>query len=338
MQLIADKEKKIKFIAGFIAVMLSLLILMMPSADAAGSIKSAPYAMASQITEGSAKSIKAFLTKNGEHGDLYKFATGENKTVSSANGKTFNFNKQFKTLTYLLAALGMSVAVLLAFYKMFVSLEKGQDALETTLRLLFEVTVVLLIIVNVGPIIQLITNIGDLIASSVTLDKPGKSGDLGVQILQGMGIKPKQHDGGTYYVGGLNWFKAVAILLVPWVLSFLVTIGGYFVVFTILFELMLRRLFTPFAIADIYGEGLRSPGMRYLKKYLAIFLKIAVVLATCYLIGICQTIVLPDTTKTKALDDFKSVIVFILKVLAINFSGIGIMLKGGEIANDIAGA
>lgn len=336
MQLIADKEKKIKFIAGFIAVMLSLLILMMPSADAAGSIKSAPYAMASQITEGSAKNIKAFLTKNGKYGDLYKFATGENNTVSSSNGKTFNFNKQFKTLTYILAALGMSVAVLLAFYKMFVSLEKGQDALETTLRLLFEVTVVLLIIVNIGPIIQLITDIGDLIASSVTPDKPDKL-DLGVQILQGMGIKPKQH-GDTYYVGGLNWFKAVAILLVPWVLSFLVTIGGYFVVFTILFELMLRRLFTPFAIADIYGEGLRSPGMRYLKKYLAIFLKIAVVLATCYLIGICQTIVVPDTTKTKVLDDLKSVIGFILMVLAINFSGIGIMLKGGEIANDIAGA
>ena len=63
MEFTIKKEKKIKFMTGLIAVILSFLVLMTPSGNAAASIKSAPYAMASQITEGSAKNVKAFLTK-----------------------------------------------------------------------------------------------------------------------------------------------------------------------------------------------------------------------------------------------------------------------------------
>lgn len=317
--------------------MFSLLIIMTPVANAKTSIYEAPYSMAEQITDGAAKNIKKFLSKKGKYGTLYQFATGEEKTVN-ANGQSYSFNKVFGNFDTVLKILGMGVAIILAFWRFFTMVEKGQDPIESILRLIFEVMIVILIILNVDRILKLITDLGDLIAQAANTGSQKKL-NIPVRMLKGLGINPKKH-GNTYYVRGMSWFKAVVILFIPWVLSFLVTIGGYFVVFSVLFELMLRRLFTPFAICDIYGEGLRSPGMRYLKKYLAIFIKIAVIFATCYIIGVTQAMIVPATDAgLKAFfKNMTSTIGFNLMVIALNFTGIGVMLKGGEIANDIVGA
>lgn len=318
--------------------MLSLLVVMMPVANAKTSIYEAPYSMSKQITEGAAKNIRKFLSKKGQYGTLYQFATGEAKTVN-ANGQSYNFNKVFGNFDTVLKILGMGVAIILAFWRFFSMVEKGQDPIESILRLLFEIMIVLLFILNTDKILKLITDLGDLIAQAANTGNSQKKLNLPVKMLKGLGITPKKH-GSTYYVRGMSWFKAVVILFIPWVLSFLVTIGGYFVVFSVLFELMLRRLFTPFAIADIYGEGLRSPGMRYLKKYLAIFIKIAVIFAVCYIIGVTQAMIVPATEEgIKAFfSNMNKTIGFVLMVIALNFTGIGVMLKGGEIANDIVGA
>ena len=48
-----------------------------------------------------------------------------------------------------------------------------------------------------------------------------------------------------------------------------------FLIFSAIFEVKVRQIFAPVAVAAIAYEGGRSPGVRFLKKYLACFVKIA---------------------------------------------------------------
>jgi len=49
----------------------------------------------------------------------------------------------------------------------------------------------------------------------------------------------------------------------------------YIAYFGYLFEFLLRRIFMPIAIGNIVTEGLRSPGYRFIKRYLTVYIKIA---------------------------------------------------------------
>ena len=46
-------------------------------------------------------------------------------------------------------------------------------------------------------------------------------------------------------------------------------------VYGLLFEMVIRRMFTPIAITGIAVEGIRSPGVRYLKNYFALYIRLA---------------------------------------------------------------
>lgn len=335
------KEKRIRYVTGLIALFMCMLVITTPVADAKGDIREAPYAMAKQITQGATKSVKMYLTSStddganriGDPGKLYSFATGEKVDNGGTN---IQFATVFKTFTVVLKTLGIAVAIIFAFIKFFQSLEKGQDVIEGILKLLIEIFIVMLVIINVETILGWISDIGNLITEALDQTIDDKNRDIARAVLDGMGIKAKNKNG-TFLVGGLNLFKGIAMLIVPWALSFFVTIGGYFVAFSILFELMIRRLFTPFAVADIYGEGLRSRGMRWLLKYLAVYIKIAICLAVCYIAGVAQALIVPDDV-SGILTDIFSVIGFLLLVIALNFTAIGVMLRGGEMANEVVGA
>ena len=55
-------------------------------------------------------------------------------------------------------------------------------------------------------------------------------------------------------------------------------------VYGLLFELVIRRIFTPIAITGIAVEVIRSPGVRYLKRYFAMYIRLAmyvVIISLC---------------------------------------------------------
>ena len=56
-----------------------------------------------------------------------------------------------------------------------------------------------------------------------------------------------------------------------------------FLMYSAIFEIKIRELFAPIAVASIQTEGGRSGGARYLKKYAACFLKIAIYFALAYM-------------------------------------------------------
>lgn len=52
--------------------------------------------------------------------------------------------------------------------------------------------------------------------------------------------------------------------------------------FVLFMEMALRRAFLPLAIADMSGEGIRSPGYRYLKAYVSLYIREAMFFAIAY--------------------------------------------------------
>lgn len=51
---------------------------------------------------------------------------------------------------------------------------------------------------------------------------------------------------------------------------------GMFLIYSTMFEVKLRQFFAPMAVATIAGEGARSSGVRYIKKFFACYIKISI--------------------------------------------------------------
>ena len=56
-----------------------------------------------------------------------------------------------------------------------------------------------------------------------------------------------------------------------------------FLMYSAIFEIKIREIFAPYAVTSIMVEGGRSGGARYLKKYIACFLQIAIYFALAYI-------------------------------------------------------
>lgn len=97
--------------------------------------------------------------------------------------------------------------------------------------------------------------------------------------------------------------------------------------YSILMEIIIRRAFASMAIADICGEGIRSPGFRYMKRFLASYLKVALCMVIAFLGSALLGVANHDTDTN-----------FAIEILAIDFTIAGMMFKTSELANDIVGA
>lgn len=129
-----------------------------------------------------------------------------------------------------------------------------------------------------------------------------------------------------------NFFEAIGPilqLLIPYALSFLISIATNFVILQTMIEIGLRRIFVPWPIADLYQEGLRSPGARYIKKLLASIVKLSVMYLVVLLAGSISSFLMDGG----ALSGAEHVGMLVL----VNVTTLGMMFKTGEIVNDVIG-
>lgn len=82
-----------------------------------------------------------------------------------------------------------------------------------------------------------------------------------------------------------NWFKdivdGIKSSIYSGIIKLFANIGLTFTFYTIiasayglLFEMVLRKMFMPIAVADLMADGMRSPAVRYLKSYFAVYIRI----------------------------------------------------------------
>ena len=96
-------------------------------------------------------------------------------------------------------------------------------------------------------------------------------------------------------------------------------------------QLLIRKLFAPLALADITTEGMRSPGVRYLKRYFALYIQCAIILIlSVVMFWMMKAIV----TNTKIVEAFSMRLVVLMIGLSTFTASI---TQSGNLANELVG-
>lgn len=304
------------------------VIMAIPSGEAsATAIDQWPQMMLDHINSGVILVIRDNLTPNDGNNYLYTFVLGtghmnaDGSYTAASPSVVTNFANAVKVFC------GFAV-IIITVMKYFQMLEKEHDPQESLYKMASELFIVAAIIMNIDLILQAIVELGLWIVNvAISL------GDLDGEIK---GVITLEMLSGASSGNLLWWLQCVTTLFVPWIMTSLLQIVAQFTAFSLLIELGIRKAFAPIACCDIYSEGLRSPGVRYLKRFLATFIKIAICILVCY---IGQTLIgaslVDNINEYQALN--MDIFQYLFRVIAINFTVIGVMNKTGEYANDIVG-
>ena len=136
------------------------------------------------------------------------------------------------------------------------------------------------------------------------------------------------------------------ICLISFAGSMAARFAAYFFAISNALMLITRAVFSPLAVAQCFDDGQRSNAVRYLKKFAADGLTLAVILGLLFASSILQANItaallqdsgihnIDETTALQLLDN----IGLVVTILVINFSCIGAIMKANQLAHDIVGA
>ena len=131
-------------------------------------------------------------------------------------------------------------------------------------------------------------------------------------------------------------------LLIPWLISRLCYVVAYVIAVGRSIELIVRAIFSPIGVANLFEDGTRSSGFRYLKKFAACALQLGAIAVILYAANaLCNSLIssLSDGYMTITKDNILDVLgsTALWSMSAIQLAVIGITLKAQSICNDILG-
>ncbi len=229
--------------------------------------------------------------------------------VDSITGQTQSW---MSGLTTALKAIATMIVVYHMVVMLLQELQRGDMTLESWLRILITFIVPAIAIAEFDVIIEVLSKSGQwiyqILNENVIITTPARDSATGVPLPGWPGI-----------TGIGEWLVKVIEFLMAFFRGFVLTFA-YLVINTIIIvmimtgilmnyvEIILRHLFMPLAIANISHEGVRSVGVRYIKKYFGCFMKIATInVAVCALFYIYNLLLqIPD------ISGFEKIIFFIL--------------------------
>lgn len=228
-----------------------------------------------------------------------------------------------------------SVANVLFIFYMYCALisevQKGDPEMGMWLRFFCKVYVGFWCIENSGALITIIQELGQDVMNGVTLSA-AQAADVETKaktMLDGIFIKPNGSRIGTLAS------VAIYIRMLPVILAGKVAVVAAKVVsFTLLIEEGICRVFLPIAVSNICGEGLRSPGGRFVKIYFAVYIRMAMVILIANFMGsFCI-----DAFNSLNGSDVTTVADSLINAVGVMWAGIAIMMRTNELGNAIAGA
>lgn len=215
---------------------------------------------------------------------------------------------------------GISAALITLYFLMELvgQVQQAQNHTpEMILKVLIKVVIAVELIVHGFDLFITLRQVGDSLTSSLSGITSASAGGMSVadQVVP----------------AGEKWYFYLGTtieLLIPWVLSKILYLGINVTCYARIIELVIRTIFAPIPLADIFNGGLHSPGVRYIKKYLGVCLQGAAILC---ILSVTATI---SSNALMGIDGDN----YIWATLAVNFAGLMAILKSQSIANDIAGA
>lgn len=113
-----------------------------------------------------------------------------------------------------------------------------------------------------------------------------------------------------YYTGIFSFFRSFSLVLklaMPMLISLAARLAGYFLATSNMAMLIVRCVFSPLAVVQLFEDGSRSAGIRYLKGIFADALSFSIIIVILQVCSYMNNIFLSDTFKYLVDHDIKGV-------------------------------
>lgn len=239
-----------------------------------------------------------------------------------------DLNSSFSNAHTVLKTIAAFWVLITATTHMIQSIGQGQNATECVYKFFIEFSVTAMFIIQAENIMTALTQLGQLIASAFGEEALNYTANVtSEEILTTITGKDD---------GGVFWFvQAICAFFIPWIVSVFAGCIAKLAAIQILLEIAIRKMFAPLAVADIYKEGLRSPGVRYMKKYFACILRLSVCVFICLMIADSISSMFNTTLESGA--SIGQCFDYLFGLLTVEISAGLLMFKAGEFANDAVG-
>lgn len=270
-----------------------------------------------QIIEGPSKMILDYLSP-------YTFESGavtpkDNALVYKILGKktqngiglsTWDFSDQMnivKGIEKLAEAIGYALTFIYAIEGVFRKIEQGRDLKQSIVRTAILFLISILLITNIKRIIYFII-------------------DLSYFILKLIVTRAVSGESTTESYTAKSGFIEAARLIIPFLASGMARFMVGMQCLSTIVELGIRTAFAPWAFADIMSEGFRSAGILNIQRYLALYVRIGIMIA---IVVFCSEL----STACKDLGGTE----YIILQTTLALSTTQIMGRAAEWANQIIG-
>lgn len=133
--------------------------------------------------------------------------------------------------------------------------------------------------------------------------------------------------------------------LLPMAIMYIARMAAFFMAASNAVVVVVRTIFAPLGVVQMFDEGQRSSGVRYLKKYFADVLTLAVILGVLFAAGKLQGSLMANVLDKDPFNGVLSVdnmssafnLSNCASLVVVQLASVGAMFKANQIANDIVG-
>lgn len=123
-------------------------------------------------------------------------------------------------------------------------------------------------------------------------------------------------------------FKVVIYFIFGTILNLVLLVIAFLAIYTVKIELFIRTIFAPLGVAFLADEGWRGAGGRYIRKWAACYLQMAIISVALKGYNFLLTLAIQDGTNFT---------IFFVSVVAVAFAVAGICMKSSSLAGEIMG-
>ena len=183
-------------------------------------------------------------------------------------------------------ATGLILVIASSVIQLMMMVEREEAASETLMRIIATTVIGFIVVMYTYDVLTMMESLGTALFKGITkaMDEVARNANNSVLVPKTGGsmvsaetfdleagravVDLKDATFGSYIRRGL--FGAVAMLALYGTFYSIVTAA-----YGLVFELVLRKVFAPIAFADFISGGFRSPGARFVRNYLGVYLRMA---------------------------------------------------------------
>ena len=251
-----------------------------------------------QVDDANLLCIKELLSGQEIDENLDKFYSVEIRTILFDHIKT-----EYTAVTAALKSLGIILVFINMCEKLIKTMEKGEMTEEQWLSIILTLVIPVVFISEYDKIVTGLQQAGDAIYGMITASRQSLTGSTKDYIndLIGTGYV-YQKPAWPGWTEAFNWIaqcleeimKQARAMVIGFTIQIILEIATFFINLTVMNKVLinyaslaLRFLFMPLAIANINKEGTRSAGMRYILKFIAMYIELAAVSLVVHIVFYC---------------------------------------------------